>query len=156
MKPAALIQVNSISEKQIAELLDAIEVKQAQVAELTVAVEQLKSEVDVFQRRYNAHIGRYYLELDKVELETKAYRLRLQLPPRASPRGRDRGTCGILFQGKSGAYRGRRGSRCIRTDTLKQEKRPEGEIQTLAKCLPQTRQAIPSRQGCGYRGSGAT
>ena len=79
MKPAALIQVNSISEKQIAELLDAIEVKQAQVAELTVAVEQLKSEVDVFQRRYNAHIGRYYLELDKVELETKAYRLRLQL-----------------------------------------------------------------------------
>ena len=79
MKPAALIHVNSLNEKQIAELLDAIEVKQAQVAELTVAVEKLKSEVDVFQRRYNAHIGRYYLELDKVELETKAYRLRLQL-----------------------------------------------------------------------------
>ena len=79
MKPAALIHVNSISEKQIADLLSAIEVKQAQVEELTVAVEKLKSEVDVFQRRYNAHIGRYYLELDKVELETKAYRLRLQL-----------------------------------------------------------------------------
>ena len=79
MKPAALIHVNSLSEKRIAELLDAIKVKQAQVAELTVAVEKLKSEVDVFQRRYNAYIGRYYLELDKVELETKAYRLRLQL-----------------------------------------------------------------------------
>ena len=79
MKPAALIHVNSIDEKQIAELLDAIEVKQAQVETLTVAVEKLKSEVDVFQRRYNAHISRYYLELDKVALETKAYRLRLQL-----------------------------------------------------------------------------
>ena len=79
MKPAALIHVNSIDEKQIAQLLDAIEVKQAQVEELTVAVEKLKSEVDVFQRRYNAHISRYYLELDKVELETKEYRLRLQL-----------------------------------------------------------------------------
>ena len=33
----------------------------------------------MFQRRYNAHISRYYLELDKVDLETKEYRLRLQL-----------------------------------------------------------------------------
>lgn len=79
MKPTALIHVNSIHEKQIAQLSDAIEVKQAQVEELIVAVEKLKSEVDLFQRRYNAHISRYYLELDKVELETKAYRLRLQL-----------------------------------------------------------------------------
>ncbi len=79
MKPAALIHVDNIDEKQIAQLLDAIEAKQAQVEELTVAVEQLKSEVDLFQRRYNAHISRYYLELDKVELETKEYRLRLQL-----------------------------------------------------------------------------
>lgn len=79
MKPAALVHVNSIDDKQIAELLGAIEVKQAQVEELIVAVEKLKSEVDLFQRRYNAHISRYYLELDKVELETKEYRLRLQL-----------------------------------------------------------------------------
>ena len=79
MKPAALIHVNSIEEKQIAQLLDAIEVKQAQVEELTVAIEKLKSEVDLFQRRYNAHISRYYLELDKVALETKEYHLRLQL-----------------------------------------------------------------------------
>jgi hypothetical protein len=79
MKPAAFVHVNNVNEKQIAKLLDTIEAKQAQVAELTVAVENLKSEVDVFQRRYNAHISRYYLELDKVELETKEYRLRLQL-----------------------------------------------------------------------------
>ena len=79
MKPAALIHVNSIDDKQIAQLLDAIEVKQSQVEELTIAVEKLKSEVDLFQRRYNAHISRYYLELNKVELEAKEYRLRLQL-----------------------------------------------------------------------------
>ena len=79
MKPDALVYVNNIDEKQITQLMDAIEAKQAQVEELTVAVEKLKSEVDLFQRRYNAHISRYYLELDKVELETKEYRLRLQL-----------------------------------------------------------------------------
>ena len=79
MKPAALVHVDNVDEKQIVRLFDAIEAKQAQVEELTVAVERLKSEVDLFQRRYNAHISRYYLELDKVELETKEYRLRLQL-----------------------------------------------------------------------------
>ena len=79
MKPDALVHVDNINENQIAQLLDAIEAKQAQVEELTVAFETLKSEVHLFQRRYNAHISRYYLELDKVELETKEYRLRLQL-----------------------------------------------------------------------------
>ena len=79
MKPDALVHVDNIDEKQIAQLLDAIEVKQAEVEELIVAVDTLQSEVGLFQRRYNAHISRYYLELDKVELETKEYRLRLQL-----------------------------------------------------------------------------
>ena len=59
MKPDALVYVDNIDEKQIAQLLDAIESKHAQVEELTVAVEKLKSEVDLFQRRYNAHISRY-------------------------------------------------------------------------------------------------
>ena len=79
MKLDALVYIDNIDEKQIAQLLEAIEAKQSQVEELTVAVEKLKSEVDLFQRRYNAHISRYYLELDKVELETKEYHLRLQL-----------------------------------------------------------------------------
>ncbi len=79
MKPDALVHIDNLDEKQIAQLLDAIEVKQAEVEELTVAVDTLKSEVNLFQRRYNAHISGYYLELDKVELETKEYRLRLQL-----------------------------------------------------------------------------
>ena len=79
MKPATLVYVNTNDEKEVHRLLQAIEEKREQVEELTVSKEKLKAEVDLFQHRYNAHIGRYYLELDKVELETKEYRLRLQL-----------------------------------------------------------------------------
>ena len=79
MKPATLVHVNSADEKRVSQLLQAIEAKRRQVAQLTVAVEHLKADVDSFQHQYHAHVGRYYVELDKVELETKAYRLRLQL-----------------------------------------------------------------------------
>lgn len=79
MKPTTLVHINNNEEKEIHRLLHAIEEKREQVEELTVAKEHLKAEVDLFQHRYNAHIGRVYLELDKVELETKEYRLRLQL-----------------------------------------------------------------------------
>ena len=79
MKPAALVHINNGNEKEAARLRTAIEAKREQVEELTVTVEKLKSEVNVFQHRYNAHISHYYLELDRVELETKEYRLRLQL-----------------------------------------------------------------------------
>lgn len=79
MKPAALVHINTNDEKETARLLESIEAKQAQVEELTIAIETLKSEVNLFERRYNAHISRYYFELDKVELEMKEYRLRLQL-----------------------------------------------------------------------------
>ena len=79
MKSAALTHINTAAEKEAARLLEAIETKQRQVEELTIAIETLKSEVNLFERRYNAHISRYYFELDKVELEMKEYRLRLQL-----------------------------------------------------------------------------
>lgn len=79
MKSTALIHVNTASEKETARLIASIETKQRQVEELTIAIETLKSEVDVFEHRYNAHISRYYFELDTVELEMKEYRLRLQL-----------------------------------------------------------------------------
>ena len=79
MKPTALVHINTIHDKETARLLTAIEAKREQVEELTVTIETLKSEVDVFQHRYNAHISHHYLELDKVELETKEYTLRLQL-----------------------------------------------------------------------------
>ncbi len=79
MKPAVLARTHNANEKEMTRLLNAIEAKRGQVEELTVTVEKLQSEVDSFQHHYNAHISRYYLELDKVELETKEYRLRLQL-----------------------------------------------------------------------------
>ncbi len=79
MKPTTLVHINSNEEKEINRLIQAIEEKRGQVEELTVAKEHLKAEVDLFQHRYNAQIGHFYLELDKVDLETKEYRLRLQL-----------------------------------------------------------------------------
>ena len=79
MNPATLVYINSKEEKEINRLLQTIEEKREQVEELTVTMENLKAEVDLFQHRYNAHVGRYYLELDEVDLETKEYRLRLQL-----------------------------------------------------------------------------
>lgn len=79
MKPAVLVYVNSNDEKETRRLLQAIKAKQEQIEELTVAMELLKKEVDLFQHRYNAHVGPYYVELERIELETKEYRLRLQL-----------------------------------------------------------------------------
>lgn len=79
MDTATLVYINSNNEKEINRLLQAIEEKKGLVEELTVSKEDLKAEVDLFQHRYNAHVGRYYLELEQVELETKEYRLRLQL-----------------------------------------------------------------------------
>ena len=79
MNPSTLVYINSNDEKEIDRLLKTIEEKRGQVEELTVSMENLKAEVDLFQHRYNANVGQYYLELDKVELEAKEYRLRLQL-----------------------------------------------------------------------------
>lgn len=79
MNPATLVYINSNEEKEINRLLQTIDEKRDQVEELTVTMENLKEEVDLFQHRYNAHVGRYYLELDEVDLETKEFRLRLQL-----------------------------------------------------------------------------
>ena len=79
MKPSKLVYINKYEEKELNRLLQTIEEKRKQVEDLTVSVEQLKEEVDLFQHRYNSYVGRFYLELDKVELEAKEYRLRLQL-----------------------------------------------------------------------------
>ncbi|MDE0484808.1 MAG: hypothetical protein OXI67_19690 [Candidatus Poribacteria bacterium] len=79
MKPTTLVHINNNEQREINRLLQAIDEKREQVEELTVTKEHLKAEVDLFQHRYNARVGHVYLELDKVELETKEYRLRLQL-----------------------------------------------------------------------------
>ncbi|MYF54769.1 hypothetical protein F4225_03160 [Candidatus Poribacteria bacterium] len=79
MKPAALVYINRYEKKELDRLLHAIEDKRKQVEDLTVTVEQLKKEVDLFQHKYNSHVGRFYLELDQIDLEAQEYRLRLKL-----------------------------------------------------------------------------
>lgn len=79
MTPSSLVNISKKDEKEISCLLQSIEKKKEQVEQLTVSIEHLKNEVDLFQHRYNTQVGRYYLELDKVELDTKEYRLRLKL-----------------------------------------------------------------------------
>ena len=79
MKPATLVYINRYEEKEVEKLLQAIEEKRKQVEDLTVTVEHLKEEVDLFQHKYNSHVGRFYLELDQIDLEAQEYRLRLQL-----------------------------------------------------------------------------
>lgn len=79
MKPATLVYINRYEEKEVKKLLQTIEEKRKQVEDLTVTVEQLKEEVDLFQHKYNSHVGRFYLELDQLDLEAQEYRLRLQL-----------------------------------------------------------------------------
>lgn len=79
MKPATLVYINRYEKKELDRLLHAIEDKRKQVEDLTVTVEQLKKEVDLFQHKYNSHVGRFYLELDQIDLEAQEYRLRLKL-----------------------------------------------------------------------------
>ncbi len=79
MKPDTLVYINRYEEKELQKLLQTIEEKRKQVEDLTVTVEQLKEEVDLFQHKYNSHVGRFYLELDQIDLEAQEYRLRLQL-----------------------------------------------------------------------------
>lgn len=79
MKSATLVYINRYEEKELDRLLQSIEEKRKQVEDLTVTVEQLKKEVDLFQHKYNSHVGRFYLELDQIDLEAQEYRLRLKL-----------------------------------------------------------------------------
>lgn len=79
MKPATLVYINRYEEKELNRLLHTIEEKRKQVEDLTITVEQLKNEVDLFQHKYNSHVGRFYLELDQIDLEAQEYRLRLKL-----------------------------------------------------------------------------
>ena len=57
MKPSTLVYINRYEEKEINRLLQTIEEKRRQVEDLTVTIEQLKEEVDLFQHRYNSHVG---------------------------------------------------------------------------------------------------
>ena len=79
MKPTTLVNITEQDDKEILRLLQSIKEKQVNIEKLTITMEQMKEEVDLFQHRYNTHVGNFYLELDKIELETQEYRLRLKL-----------------------------------------------------------------------------
>lgn len=79
MTPTTLVNTTDQDDKEIGRLLQSIKDKQDKIEQLTVSMEQMKEEVDLFQHRYNTHVGNFYLELDRVELETQEYRLRLKL-----------------------------------------------------------------------------
>lgn len=79
MTPTTLVNITDQDDKEIVRLLQSIKEKQEHIEQLTMAMEEMKEEVDLFQHRYNTQVGNFYLELDKVEIETQEYRLRLKL-----------------------------------------------------------------------------
>ena len=79
MNPSTLIPLKTRDEIEIKQLMMAIQAKRDEITETTLALENLKHEVYRFERGYNARIAKFYFELDKAELETKEYRLRLRL-----------------------------------------------------------------------------
>ena len=61
------------------ELQFVLQSKRQQVAEMTLDLEDLKLEMRHFQKEYNLRVTGTYVELDKVNLSMKEYRLRLRL-----------------------------------------------------------------------------
>ena len=79
MSSSSPIPIRTRDEVEIERLMTTIQAKYDQITEMTLAFEDLKLEIRHFEREYNAHVGQFYVELDKADLETKEYRLRLRL-----------------------------------------------------------------------------
>ena len=79
MSSSSPIPIRTRDEVEIERLMTTIQEKHDQITEMTLAFENLKLEVRQFEREYNARVGQFYIELDKADLETKEYRLRLRL-----------------------------------------------------------------------------
>ncbi len=79
MSQSSLIPIKTRDEIEVEKLLTTIQAKRDQVAEMTLEIEELKLDIRRFESEYNARVGRFYIELDKVELLTKEHRLRLRL-----------------------------------------------------------------------------
>lgn len=79
MSSSSPIPIRTRDEVEIERLMTAIQEKHDQITELTLTFEDLKLEIRQFEREYNARVGQFYVELDKADLETKEYRLRLRL-----------------------------------------------------------------------------
>ena len=79
MSQSSLIPIKTRDEIEVEKLLTTIQAKRDQVAEMTLELEELKLDIRRFESEYNARVGRFYIELDKVELVTKEHQLRLRL-----------------------------------------------------------------------------
>ena len=79
MPSAAIVPTKNRDQIKIEELQLDLQLKRHQVAEMTLDLEDLKLEVRHFQKAYNLRVAGTYIELDKVNLSMKEYRLRLRL-----------------------------------------------------------------------------
>ena len=79
MPSAAIVPTKNRDQIKIEELQLDLQLKRHQIAEMTLDLEDLKLEVLHFQKAYNLRVAGTYIELDKVNLSMKEYRLRLRL-----------------------------------------------------------------------------
>ena len=79
MPDTALVFTKNRDQVKIEELQLDLQVKRQQVAEMTLDLEDLKLEMRHFQKEYNLRVAGTYVELDRVDLSMKEYRLRLRL-----------------------------------------------------------------------------
>ena len=79
MPDTALVFTKNRDQVKIEELQLDLQVKRQQVAEMTLDLEDLKLEMRHFQKEYNLRVAGTYVELDRVNLSMKEYRLRLRL-----------------------------------------------------------------------------
>ncbi len=79
MPDTALVFTKNRDQVKIEELQLDLQAKRQQVAEMTLDLEDLKLEMRHFQKEYNLRVAGTYVELDRVNLSMKEYRLRLRL-----------------------------------------------------------------------------
>jgi hypothetical protein len=79
MSSVDIVPTKNRDQIKIDELQFVLQSKRQQVAEMTLDLEDLKLEVRHFQKTYDLRVAGAYVELDKVNLSRKEYRLRLRL-----------------------------------------------------------------------------
>ena len=79
MSSVDIVPTKNRDQIKIEELQFVLQSERQQVAEMTLDLEDLKLEVRHFQKTYDLRVAGVYVELDKVNLSMKEYRLRLRL-----------------------------------------------------------------------------
>ncbi|MBB17477.1 hypothetical protein CMK22_19605 [Candidatus Poribacteria bacterium] len=79
MPSAAIVPTKNRDQIEIEELQLELQLTRHQVAEMTLDLEDLKLEVRHFQKAYDLRVAGTYIELDKVNLSMREYKLRLLL-----------------------------------------------------------------------------